>query len=262
MMSSNKKAGDRRLVAVLACRNTGSRLYGKPLQNLDVEAGVTILDHIIDCLKSIHAIQDIVLAIAQGPENEGFVHSAKKHRIRHIFGDEEDVLMRLIKGARAANASDIFRVTSESPFVYFDAVDNLWAKQVDENHDCVFLDDIVQGCGFEILKLTALEQSHQNGDRRHRSELCTLYIRENPGQFKVSRYRPPESLIRKDLRLTVDYPEDLVVCRNIYMHFRNTAPRIPVKDIVGFLDKHQHLKQLVEPYTKQGYSSMYLWNDS
>ena len=36
---------ERKLVAAIACRNQGSRLYGKPIQNLDVEDGITILDN-------------------------------------------------------------------------------------------------------------------------------------------------------------------------------------------------------------------------
>ena len=39
----------RRLVAALACRNSGSRLFGKPLQNLDVECNYSILDNLEDC---------------------------------------------------------------------------------------------------------------------------------------------------------------------------------------------------------------------
>lgn len=249
---------DRKLVAVLACRNTGSRLYGKPMQNLDVDRKITILDHIIACLKSISAISDVVLAIADGPENLGFVKVAEKHQIGHGFGDEEDVLMRLIKGARAMRATDIFRVTSESPFVYFEAIDELWRIQVNGGYDCVFLDDIIQGCGFEILRLSALERSHREGDPKHRSELCTLYIREHADEFRISRHRPPDSYIRKDLRLTVDYPEDLVVCRSVYMQLQNVAPRIPLSEIIKFLDNSPDLKKLIAPYTDSGYASMYL----
>ena len=29
----------KKLVAALACRNQGTRLYGKPIQNLDIENG-------------------------------------------------------------------------------------------------------------------------------------------------------------------------------------------------------------------------------
>ena len=37
----------RKLVCVLACRNQGSRLYGKPLQNLDVQRKVRVIDYLI-----------------------------------------------------------------------------------------------------------------------------------------------------------------------------------------------------------------------
>jgi len=47
---------EKKLVVALACRNTGSRLYGKPLQNLDILNGISILDNIIGCLKKFKAI--------------------------------------------------------------------------------------------------------------------------------------------------------------------------------------------------------------
>ena len=52
-------------MAALACRNNGSRLYGKPLQNLHTEQPVTILEQIVASLKSIREIDDIVLGISQ-----------------------------------------------------------------------------------------------------------------------------------------------------------------------------------------------------
>jgi len=84
----------KKLVVALACRNKGSRLYGKPLQNLDIEKDVCILDNIIGCLKNIQTIDDIVLGIAEGVENDVFVEYANKHNIRYIRGDKEDVLSR------------------------------------------------------------------------------------------------------------------------------------------------------------------------
>ena len=38
--------------------------------------------------------------------------------------------------------------------------------------------------------------------------------------FKIAKESPPENLSRKDIRLTVDNPEDLVVCRAIFHAFR------------------------------------------
>ena len=41
----------KKLVAVLACRNNGSRLYAKPLQNLSSKPSINIIKMIIDTLK-------------------------------------------------------------------------------------------------------------------------------------------------------------------------------------------------------------------
>lgn len=248
----------KKLVAALACRNKGSRLYGKPLQNLDVENGVTILDNIIDCLSSIKCIDEIVLGISEGIENEIFLEIAKEKKIKYIVGDEDDVLSRLIKCGELVNATDIFRVTSESPFLFFDPVEDLWMNHINNKLDATFYDGVVDGSGFEILSLNALEISHKNGEDRHRSELCTLYIRENSNQFKIEKPIPLQELVRNDLRLTVDNPEDLVVCRKLYSEFKHYSPRIPVLELVKYLDKNPSLKELIYPLTESGYKTMYL----
>ena len=82
------------------------------------------------------------------------------------------------------NATDIFRVTSESPFLYYKAIENIWYKHCNKNNDATFYDDIIDGCGFEFVKLKALKKSHLLGDTKHKSELCTLYIREHINDSK------------------------------------------------------------------------------
>jgi len=248
----------RKLVATLACRNKGSRLYGKPLQNLDIDHGVSILDNIVDCLKQMPMIDSIVLGVADGVENDMYVGYAQANGIGYVRGEEEDVLERLIRCGDLEGATDIFRSTSESPFLYFDLIDEAWTQHVESNNDATFLDDIIDGCGFEILSLDALKISHNEGEDRHRSELCTLYIRENKNQFKLGYIDPPEKLARKDMRLTVDYPEDLIVCRAVYEKFKDSAPKMPLLDVVDFLDENKQLLKLTSPFCEEGYNTMYL----
>ncbi len=250
---------NRRLVAAIACRNQGSRLYGKPIQNLDVERGIRILDNIVDCLRTVDCIDEIVLGISEGIENEVFKNIAEVKGLRYVVGDQIDVLSRLVMCGQIAGATDIFRITSESPFLYFEPIENLWRRHQEEQADATFLDDIVDGCGFEIVSLKALEKSHAKGDIKHRSELCTLYIREHHQNFRIIKASPPMELIRKDLRLTVDNPEDLVVCRIVYNTFKSSTPRIPVTEIVAFLDANPKLIELTAPYTEAGYANMYRW---
>lgn len=248
----------RKLVAALACRNQGSRLYGKPIQNLSIKNGIRIIDNVIACLKSISSIDEVVLGISEGMENNVFIDIANEKQIKYIIGDEEDVLGRLISCGNISNASDIFRVTPESPFLFFDPVDDLWNNHRIKKLDATLYDNVVDGSGFEILSLKSLQKSHRMGEKRHRSELCTLYIRENIDQFKVEKPKPIKELVRKDLRLTVDNPEDLVVCRKLFEEFQHLAPRIPVLELIKFLDRNSSLKDLIYPLTESGYKSMYL----
>ncbi|MDA9641733.1 acylneuraminate cytidylyltransferase [Alphaproteobacteria bacterium] len=248
----------RKLVAALACRSGGGRLYGKPLQFLSIETEVRIIDHIIRCLKSISCIDQIVLGIAEGVENKIFESIALANEVEFVVGSEEDVLARLIQCGLHGTATDIFRVTTESPFVHFEKVGFAWRRHLKNGNSATFLDEVIDGCGFEILKLEALEESHLRGERRHRSELCSLFIRENPQDFLIDRVEIEDRFKRPDLRLTVDYPEDLVVCRAVYNELHDNAPNISVDDIITFLDSRSDLKSLLSAFVDKGYSTMYL----
>ena len=248
----------KKLVACLACRNNGSRLYAKPLQNLDINKKVTILDYIIDLLKTIDSIDSIVLAISEGIENEVFKLYAQKHSIDYVVGDENDVLERLIKACKKANGTDIFRMTTESPFNCFDLVGNAWDSHVQGDFDFSALDHVPDGAGMEIIKLSAYEKSWALGEPKHKSELCSLYIREHKKDFKINFIEPTKNIARTDIRLTVDYPEDLILCRAVYNEFNSYVPRIPLSEVIRFLDLNPELKNLVSKYVDEGIKTMYL----
>lgn len=235
----------RRLIAALACRVQGSRLYGKPLQALDLQTGTRILDQIIANLQSHAVIEAIVLGISEGVENTPFVDMARQWGLQHIWGDPIDVLQRLITCGHAAQATDVLRVTTESPFHEFNLLEKVWGRHVEHGNDVTVTEDMPEGTHFEIYRLSALETSHAKGGREERSEFCSLYVRRHLEEFKVEVVEIPEAWKRLDLRLTVDYPEDLVLCRRVYAALKSKAPCIPLEDIIAFLDARPALKGLV-----------------
>jgi spore coat polysaccharide biosynthesis protein SpsF len=84
----------RKLICALACRNQGSRLYGKPLQNLNVKKNIRVIDYIIQKIKKISFIDETVLAISDNKDNFEYFNIAKKNKIKTIIGNETDVLKR------------------------------------------------------------------------------------------------------------------------------------------------------------------------
>ena len=236
----------RRLVAALACRNNGSRLFGKPMQNL--LGHTTILDQIIFALKKFAVIDEIVIGISEGSANQTFVDAAHQHGISYIFGDPKDVLMRLIQCGRAGKATDVFRTTTECPWSAYDMIEPLWRRHVEGGSDLTTTDRLPEGLGFEIFTQEALERSHERGAPEDRSELCSRYVRMHRDEFKIDVVLPPKDLQRMDLRVTVDYPEDLYLCREIARACTDTMPLVPARRIIDFIDSRPDLHKLVAPH--------------
>lgn len=237
----------RRLVAALACRVQGTRLYGKPLQNL--VPGRSILDHILECVAATPEIDAAVLGISEGIENLPFADVAKRHGAGYILGDQKDVLWRLVQCGRAERATDVFRITTECPFTLWEMLHEAWDRHVRNDNDITVVDRLPEGVHFEIYRLEALERSHREGADGDRSEYASNYARLNQSRFKVEIILPDETLRRMDLRLTVDYPEDLVVCRRVYEALADSGPRIPISNVVEFLDGNRALVEMLAPYT-------------
>jgi len=240
------KTPSRRLVAALACRNNGSRLYGKPLQNLIGKT--TVLDQIINSIRHFPVIEEIVLGVSEGSSNVAFFDFAKERNVSYVFGDPQDVLSRLILCGRAAKATDVFRVTTECPWFAYDLLMPAWERHVMNNNDITVCDRLPEGLSFEIYRLEALEKSHQRGTPNDRSEYCSSYARRNPKEFRIDVLLKPKEQQRVDLRVTVDYPEDLVLCREIAKACGNSMPLVSVGDIISFLDSRPDLKALVAPF--------------
>ncbi|MBW2559308.1 MAG: acylneuraminate cytidylyltransferase [Deltaproteobacteria bacterium] len=231
-----------KLAAVLACRNQSSRLYAKPLQRLHVERGITILEHLVGQLSARSELSDIVLAISQEEENRIYVRWAEDHDLPYVLGDDRDVLARLIAGADLVDADHVFRVTSESPFPYIEDLPVVLRQHEEVGADYSGTMGLPDGAYYEIIRLDALKRSWNEGEERHRSELCTLFISEHPDRFVIERHDVPLELRRTDVRLTVDWPEDLIVMRGVYEGL-GLSPEEPhsLERIVGFLDEHPRL---------------------
>jgi len=234
-----------RVVCTLACRVQSARLYGKPLQLLSIEENLNILEYLLDHLDATPQIDETVLAISEGEENAPFIGLAEKRGMQYVVGDEDDVLMRLINAGKKGNADIVFRVTSECPFIYMEGLEDALKKHQDNNASLTVIEGLPEGAYFELINLKDLETEHRDGEDRHRSELCTLYINENPDKFNLQTLTvPDEQLKRPDIRITVDWPEDLIVVRELYKALKKEGEFIEIKDIINYLDDHPKLGEV------------------
>lgn len=229
----------------MACRVQGSRLYGKPLQHL-VNGGITVIESLMEYLRQIPSVRKIVLAISEEDENNGFVKLAEKYKLEYVRGDQKDVLSRIIKAADHVGTKYILRTSTECPFVLYEYVEALIRDFFDGAYDWGAYEDTPEGTGVEIIKTEALKISFANGEDRHRSELVTSYIFDHQDAFKILSKKLQEHLRRPEVRLTVDYPEDLIFCQKVYQALKKTDQLIKVEEIVEFWDRNPTLRKPLE----------------
>ena len=237
-----------KVVCALACRVQSTRLYGKPLQFLDVKNNITILDYLLEQLEASPHINQTVLAVSEGEENTPFKKIADDKHLDYVVGDQKDVLGRLIAAGKKGGADIIFRVTSECPFIYNEGIGPALDRHIKNKADLTIIEGLPEGSYFEFINLSALEKAHKEGEDRHRSEMCSLYINENQDKFVVQKIVIDDmddlKLHRPDIRITVDWPEDLIVVREIYKALKKEGRFIAIKDIIDYLDSHVTLKKL------------------
>lgn len=206
---------DGRVLIVVSARMRSSRCPGKAVAPL---AGKPLLAHLLERVCSLGGAARVVLATSVDPENDQLVEIAREAGVASFRGDEEDVLGRYLEVARQWSADHVVRVTGDNPLTDLPLIESLASRHLAEEGDYTYVpgDALLMGILSEVISRRALEQSHRDGEDRHRSELVTLYIKENPERFRILLGELPPELYRPEYRLTVDEPEDVVLMERIF----------------------------------------------
>ena len=236
--------------AVIACRLESTRLFGKPMQLIGEHS---ILDHLVARLRRATSVDCIVLAIGDAPGKSVFLDYAARHALPHVVGSQVDVLARLVAGAELVQADIVVRQTPDCPFTFWQDIDELIHIHIDQNADYTITSDLPLGAGVQVISTDALRTSHRNGQTKHRSELCDLFIIENPEIFNIVRKPAPDNLRRPQYRLTVDTPDDLKLARYLQEKLGKPGELLALADIVAYLDTHPEVALMnVTPSAKTG----------
>ncbi len=230
------------LIAVSA-RMRSERCPGKALAPL---AGKPLLEHLLERLCSLGGASPVVLATSDSVENDPLVETAERCGVRWFRGDENDVLGRHLALAEAFGVDHVVRVTGDNPLTDLPLIENLVTDHLEAGADYTYVpgDALLMGILSEVISRKALETSHRDGEDRHRSELVTLYVKENPERFRVARAELPEQLYRPEYRLTVDEPDDLVLMERIFDKLYRSGVVLQTIDAIRLLDQEPELAEI------------------
>ena len=103
-----------RIVAIVEARMSSSRLPGKHLLNAN---GKPMIQHLIERLKTISLIDEIVVATTTKATDDKLVDFVSTIGAKVFRGSENDVMGRVVEAGRTFDAEVVCEVTGDCPII-------------------------------------------------------------------------------------------------------------------------------------------------
>ncbi len=248
-----------RTVAIIQARTGGTRLPGKVLEEV---RGKPLLRHMIERLRRCETLDEIVVAAPMSEENgriQGVAANAGATGLLWI-GDENDVLGRVLWAAQGSNADVIVELTADCPLIdpvivdlavgqYLHPAEPSLGGVVDlvsTSRDSFEFPNVAYPRGMDVRVFSTALLEDLDGLTRDdpvSREHVSLYAWEHHERYQI--YNIPATYgLADDIRLTVDYPEDLELVRTIFEEFLPHKPDFGLADILELLAYRPELRQI------------------
>ncbi len=228
-------------IGVIQARMGSCRLPGKVMKKL---AGKNLLERIINRMRTVPELDDVVLAAPYGGENDEIMRACREMGVKCIRGEEHDVTARYIKAGMECGAQVIVRITGDNPLTDPGSVSRVVNHLKSYDLDYAVEDLLPIGTCGEAFTLKALLKSYRLADHTAYREHVTLHFKEHRQLYKVGVLMPPEYLRRPDIRLTVDTEEDFYLLNQIFKIMNGTSEKMSLKSVIDLMDNHPDLSSI------------------
>ena len=195
----------------ITVRMGSTRLPGKALKKL---GGTTTIEYLIRRLKFSSLADNIIVCTTNHKRDDVLVQLAKKNQINYFRGSEKDKLARWLGAAEYFNTDFFVTADGDDSFCEPMLID-LAFKQFDSNHsDYIESENIICGAFTNGISFKALRKVCLIKDTTD-TEMIWPYFKKTK-LFKIENLNNvPSRFFRNDIRLTLDYIEDLNFMREI-----------------------------------------------
>jgi spore coat polysaccharide biosynthesis protein SpsF (cytidylyltransferase family) len=219
--------------AIICTRQDSKRLPGKAFRKV---AGIPAIEHILRRLEPIREFP-IVLAVPVGCA--AYDHLPGKFPsmdIRMCYGNPESPLHRMAEAIETLELPQrwIVRITHDDIIIDDISISELvYYCDATPGAGYGISQGIVEGAGVEVIRRENLLAAA--AARTEPTEFVSYFVKKGP--YQVSVALSPRPSIRRDYRLTMDYPEDWTVLDAI---LSATGPDASLDKICDFIDRNPH----------------------
>jgi spore coat polysaccharide biosynthesis protein SpsF len=230
-----------KIVCTIEARMRSTRLPGKVMLPIFDRP---MLELMIERLQRVSQLDGIVVATTIDSSCDPIVDLALRLGVGCYRGSEDDVLDRVLQAARSEGADLIVETTGDCPVIDPQTVSKVIGTFL--NNDVDYCSNILErtyprGMDVQVFPVTVLEEvdrlTKEPPDREH----VSLYIYEHPERFSLLNIESGLPERHRDLRLTVDTPEDFRLIGEIYQELYPGKPDFGLHDICNLFDRRPEL---------------------
>ena len=241
-----------KIVATIEARMTSSRLPGKVLMNVNKKP---ILSFLINRLRQVSSIDEIVLATTINSTDDELITFANLNELSFFRGSENNVMKRVIDAADEAKADIIVEITGDCPLIDPQIIEQM--IQIYTNNSAEYVNNChirsyPDGMDIQVFSLNTLKKSYQMTSNQLDYEHVTLHIRNNPQIFSHINIIAPQALYWPELGITLDEMEDFELISKIIKHFGPENTSFTCLDIINLLKQKKHWIKINENIERKG----------
>jgi perosamine synthetase len=224
--------------AIFITVRTGSkRLPNKAL--LKINRKETIV-HLMERMKKSHRADIVVLCTSTNKNDKILCDLAEENGIHYFRGSEDDKLERWRGACKEFNVEFFVTADGDDLFCEPELCDLAFEQYDNNNSEFIQGDGLICGSFTYGVKYTALEKVCQIKDSDD-TEMMWVYFTDT-GLFDVEYLaNVPTEYKRTDIRMTLDYEDDLKFFDNI---FTNLKLDFNLKDVVSYIDTNPYVKEI------------------
>lgn len=199
-----------------------TRLCSKRLNNkgLFYFGKKKLVEHVIERVKKISNLDDIVLATSNSKIDNKLKQIAKNYKIKIFQGSEHDVLERTFKCLKKNKMQYFLRVCGDRIFFDNEYINNTLKQLKKSRVSYDLISNIIHskvdaGLTVEVLSFKCVERLYYNNKlSSFNKEHITSYIYENHENFKIKELKSPKYHF-DNYRYTIDNKKDVVFVKKI-----------------------------------------------
>ena len=242
-----------KIVATIEARMTSSRLPGKVLLKVKKK---TFLEYLVERLKKVKEIDEIILCTTKNDTDDVLVTKAKKLNIKFFRGSENNVLSRVVSAVKKHNADTVVQITADCPIIDYKIIRRAISVFKKGKYDCVsnsFIRSFPDGMDVNVLKANALYKTKKLAKTKSYKEHVTLFLKDNPKIFKIKHILADKNNYWPELGVTLDEKKDYLILKNIINYFHQKKYFFECKDIIKLVKRKNWIK-INKNVVRKGYN--------